>query len=216
MTEQEWDSCTNPQKMLEFLRGKAGDRKLRLFACGCCRRVWDRLTNPRSRAAVEVAERYADGQATEAERDEAERQAEDAHSEVWRWPPMDADREAWWGALVWAYVATTRDLVSEREVNAAPLSAAVSPGAQVALLRDIVGNPYRPQRAAQAWLTWNGGTVRKLAQSIYDERQFSDMPILADALEEAGCDNAEVLQHLRSPGPHVRGCHVLDLILGRE
>ena len=66
-----------------------------------------------------------------------------------------------------------------------------------------------------AWLSWNGGTVAGLARSVYDERRFADLPILADALEEAGCDNAELLTHLRGPGPHVRGCWALDLLLGK-
>jgi hypothetical protein len=67
-----------------------------------------------------------------------------------------------------------------------------------------------------SWLGWNGGTIPKLAEAIYDERRFSDMPILADALEEAGCDNTDVPAHCRGPGPHVRGCWVIDLLLGRN
>ncbi len=65
-----------------------------------------------------------------------------------------------------------------------------------------------------AWLAWNGGTVQKVAQSIYDERAFDRMPILADALEEAGCTNQDILGHCRQPREHVRGCWVVDLLLG--
>ena len=81
------------------------------------------------------------------------------------------------------------------------------------LLRDIFGNPFRPVAADPKWLT---SAVVGLAQAIYEERAFDRMPILADALEEAGCDNADVLNHCRQPGEHVRGCWVVDLVLGKE
>jgi hypothetical protein len=67
-----------------------------------------------------------------------------------------------------------------------------------------------------AWLLWNAATVWKIAQAIYDDRAFDCLPILADALEEAGCDNADILDHCRGPGPHVRGCWVVDMLLGKE
>jgi hypothetical protein len=82
--------------------------------------------------------------------------------------------------------------------------------------REIFGNPFRPVAIAPAWLAWNDGTVPKLAQTIYDDRRFDLLPILADALEEAGCDHADILTHCRGPGPHVRGCWVVDLLLGKE
>ena len=79
-----------------------------------------------------------------------------------------------------------------------------------------MGNPFRPAPAADpSWLAWNGGTVAKLAAAIYDARRFADLPILADALEDAGCDNADILHHCRSEKEHVRGCWVIDLLLGR-
>lgn len=83
---------------------------------------------------------------------------------------------------------------------------------QAALLRCILGNPYRPVVLDPAWRT---STVVQLAQGIYDDRDFSAMPILADALQDAGCDNADVLNHCRDTGPHARGCWVVDLILGK-
>jgi hypothetical protein len=83
-------------------------------------------------------------------------------------------------------------------------------------LRDLFGNPFSSPSLDNAWLAWNGGTLPKLAQAIYDDRRFGDLPILADALEEAGCDNADVLSHCRSEGPHVRGCWVVDLLLGKS
>jgi hypothetical protein len=84
---------------------------------------------------------------------------------------------------------------------------------QAALLQDIAGQPFRPVTPPRAWLT---GNVTALAQTIYDERAFDRLPILADALEDAGCDNADMLNHCRRPGEHVRGCWVVDLVLGKE
>jgi hypothetical protein len=83
---------------------------------------------------------------------------------------------------------------------------------QAKLLRCIIGNPHRPFTITPSLLT---GTVVKLAAAIYDQRAFDRMPVLADALEESGLTDADALAHLRDPGPHARGCHVLDLILGK-
>jgi hypothetical protein len=87
---------------------------------------------------------------------------------------------------------------------------------QAILARDVFGNPFRSASFDSGWLTWNEGSVPKLAKTIYDDRRFDLMPILADALEEAGCDDATILDHCRGPGPHVRGCWVVDLLLGKE
>ncbi len=83
-------------------------------------------------------------------------------------------------------------------------------------LRDIIGNPFRPVAANPAWLAWNDEAIPKMAQAIYDERAFARLPLLADALEDAGCTEAEILAHSRGPGPHVRGCWVVDLLLGKK
>jgi hypothetical protein len=88
--------------------------------------------------------------------------------------------------------------------------------AEADLVRDIFGNPFRPSYLDPAWLAWRGGVIPKLARTIYDERCFTDLPILADALQEAGCTDPDILGHCRGPGPHVRGCWVLDLLLGKE
>ena len=95
---------------------------------------------------------------------------------------------------------------------------------QCGLVRDILGNPFRPApTAGRAQLTWNEQVVIRLAQSAYDDRILpggildpARLAILADALEEAGCTNADILSHLRGPGPHVRGCWAVDLLLGKE
>ncbi len=79
--------------------------------------------------------------------------------------------------------------------------------------RDVAGNPFRPIVADPEWLT---PTVQAIAASIYEDRAFDRLPILADAFEEAGCTNADVLLHCRKPGEHVRGCWVVDLVLGKQ
>jgi hypothetical protein len=89
--------------------------------------------------------------------------------------------------------------------------------AQAALLRDIAGPLlFRKVSLDPAWLVWNHRTIVRLAASIYEERAFQRMPILADAVEEAGCRDEEILCHCRGPGPHARGCWLVDLLLGRE
>ena len=85
------------------------------------------------------------------------------------------------------------------------------------LIRCVTANPFRTAPAVDsAWFTWNGGTMQRLAQGIYDLRVFDRLPLLADALEDAGCTDADLLGHLRGPGPHVRGCWALDLILAKS
>jgi hypothetical protein len=83
------------------------------------------------------------------------------------------------------------------------------------LLREIVGNPFRPAIVNANWLRWRDGLVEKMVSAIYDERRFAELPVLADALEDAGCDNTDLLAHLRGPGPHVLGCWALDALLGK-
>jgi hypothetical protein len=112
-----------------------------------------------------------------------------------------------WEAQVAAGSGAYHDLLHEYELP--------EQAEQSRLLRDVQGNPFRPVAVEPGWLAWNDGTVVKLAQGIYEERAFDRSPILADALEEAGCTDADLLGHLRSPGPHVRGCWALDLVLGK-
>ena len=94
---------------------------------------------------------------------------------------------------------------------------------QCALVRCVFGNPFRRVVVNPAWLSWNDGTVRRLAQALYDDRQLpsglfdrSRLGILVDALQEAGCDNTDILNHCRQPGDHVRGCWAIDLLLGKS
>lgn len=246
MTEQEWVECNEPMLMLKLLQGKASDRKLRLFACACCRRFWQVMDEP-SRAILEVAERYADNQATPQERRAAsisERDYELAYPAVMNArneaitctiavsmgktafmpgrPKLGqinkAGESAWWAAQVAAFERVpSAKTQTHRESNMPFIKARMEEGQeQGRLLHDIFGNPFRPVAIDPVWLTWHDGTVRQLAQAIYDDRRFADLPILADALEEAGCDQADILAHFRVPGQHVRGCWAVELLLAKN
>jgi hypothetical protein len=85
-----------------------------------------------------------------------------------------------------------------------------------ALVRDVMGNPFRPTVVDERWLAWNGGTIVRVAEAVYAERAFERLPVLADALEDAGCNDADILGHLRGPGPHALGCWSLDLLLQKR
>jgi hypothetical protein len=207
MTEHEWQGCTDPTPLLVFLRGRASKRKLRLFAVACSRRVWHQMTDGRSRRAVEVAERYADGLAGEAERLVSSKLAWAA----WTTPAGAAARESVEGDA-WASASGASRYASWA---ARGVARAQELHAQADLARDIFVNPFHTVTINPSWLSWHGGLPVSMAQKMYDSRGFSDMPVLADALEEAGCQDADILGHCRSGGEHVRGCWVIDLLLGR-
>jgi hypothetical protein len=206
MTEAEWRACTDPATMLESLRSKASERKLRLFAVACCRRIWPLLTDERSRRAVECAELYADGLIDEQKRLSAVRAAINATWDL----ENDASDFPAQAACLTADPAVGIDAVAIAHYTAATED---ERAAQVNLLREQFGNPFRPVTVDPIWLT---STVVSLAQGIYDERAFDRLPILADALEDAGCTDAEMLNHCRQPGEHVRGCWLVDLVLQKS
>jgi hypothetical protein len=214
MTEQEWLACTDPLLMLDFLRSKASDRKLRLYACAECRRVWSWFDQDEAgRHCIEVAERYADGQASTKELVRANKAIV---KRGWLTVAVYAtEQDAGYGAWAVAHgiVDSRIQCVESEEVDA---TATAERMIQSRLIRDIFDNPFHPVTLNSAWLAWNGGTVVKMAQAIYDDRGFDRLPVLADALEEAGCTNAVIPSHCRSQGPHVRGCWVIDLILGKQ
>src|SRR5579884_2430292 len=211
MTEAAWLKCIRPGVMLRFLRGKSTDRKLRLFACACCRSVWDLLSTEENRHAIEVAERFADGLASDDELATAEHKAtrpvKDAAAKHISNYPGAAGKAA--AALVGSdaysrvYSAygeqlrpdapqqVARELGLSVEAAKDPKEAYIEAQAheaaiQTGLLRDLIGPlAFRPLQLERCWLTWNDSTIPKLAQGIYDERAFDRMPILADTLEEA-------------------------------
>jgi hypothetical protein len=232
MTEPDWLACaTQPAAMLRHLVRRSRRRKLMLLGCGCCRLVWDHL-GPADRAAVEAAERAADGA------DHAPVGPTPAISD----PPDDGAGVTVAAAarnVVWA--ATHPDLNGglDRAVNWALVaaSAAVGPGGVRAaldrrradlcdLFREVVGNPFRPWRVAPGFL--GGGLVqpdgravrlptgvRELAGAVHAGRAFDLLPVLADAAEDAGVTDAAMLAHLRHGAGHAAGCWAVDLLAGR-
>jgi hypothetical protein len=209
-----------------------GDRKLRLFACACCRAAWPLPAAEGCRLALDVAERYADGLVTEVDRGQAHADA------CWRAAVPGTSR------LPPLLLRTPQifDTCALGQILDGTRGVGLAPATQATLLRDVVGNPWHPvwwsddpKRHAEpryggeppgphpaagphlemrrAWLT---PAVRRIARGVYADRDFAALPVLADALEEAGCEDGRVLSHLRGPGPHCRGCWVVDMLLGKS
>jgi hypothetical protein len=221
--------------MLDCLWGRATDRKLRLFAVACCRFLSGSLVEPRGLRAVEVVERFADGTTTP----DALRVACSAAQDAFRYL-VGGTKINYSGAVhaaaaaadvdadVAARDASSRTLFASRALvawvkgpgDAEPQAMECQPilqELQVGVLRDLFGPlPFRPVTLDPSVLAWHDGTVVRLARSIYDERRFVDLPLLGDALLDAGCDQEEVVAHCRAGGEHVKGCWVLDLCLGKE
>jgi hypothetical protein len=218
MTEREWLDCTDPTPLLGFLRGRVSDRKRRLFAVACCRRIWPLLSGEGGRQLVEAAEPVAEGSADARGLivQAASVSAGGRHSRFRH--AAEAARRVAMPAGILPTPSVALHARAARESD--PDHAEDEGSAQSHLLHDLLGNPFRPVALDPAWLT---PTVTALAQAAYEERilrsgelEAERLSVLADALEEAGCSEAEILTHLRGPGPHVRGCWAVDLVLGRE
>jgi hypothetical protein len=238
MTEAEWLACGEPGEMIDHLnerfhakkKGKRAARqslvrKKRLFCCGGCRLMWDLITAEQARRAVEVSERFADGEATEAECQKVEEQFEHLRGRsateslmfvlafwtVWSDGRGNHDTGAIYfcdpAAEYLAHQAARRKGRAWEKAKTAGLAQLSN------LLRDTFENPFRPVTFSPQWRT---DTVVSLARQMYESRDFSALPILADALQDAGCASAAILDHCRGSGPHVRGCWVVDRVLGNE
>jgi hypothetical protein len=214
MTEGEWLAGDPLWRMPDAVVGRAGGRKLRLAGCAVCRRLWHLLADPRTRLAVEVAERFADGGAAPPELAAARRRAAAAAGRA-----CENQAEAVYHAAEAAkFLAAPdgRDPEGVAEALGWALDAAAHAAegdGLAAVLRCVFGNPFRPVTFDPSWRTI---TAAALANMMYDSRDFGAMPILADALQDAGCASDDILTHCRDPMQvHVRGCWVVDLVLGK-
>ena len=209
MTESEWLATTEPSPMIRFVEGVVSDRKMRLLVCAWCR-LRGLLTDDESRTVVEVSERYADGMATEEERLAARMNAYRRMNA----PVTTSSASEKMSYSVYTAIAREGRTVLNAVWHLRRVSTTMQNNFEVVVAcRDIFGNPFRLITVDPSWLTF---TVVALAREMYESRDFSPMPILADALQDAGCDNEDILNHCRQTGEHVRGCWVVDLVLGKE
>jgi hypothetical protein len=242
MTEDGWQVCVNPFRMLGCLLaiGKASDRKLLLFRAASSRRVWDDLSDA-ERDAIEAAERYAEGEATWKD---LQRIAFAKRGPLhWDKDPLvnfvaavaatavnkamkDVYRRVWdsfeIGGGYRERQQIAKDLgLSDYSAND-PREAWVEVDcreskAQEDIIGDVFANPfYADPTIDPSRLVRTSGAIPRLTESIYNERDFDRMPELADAFEVSGCTDSLLLGHLRGPGSHFRGCWVLDLILKKR
>lgn len=242
-----WQSCGDTDQMLRWLieSGKATDRKLRLFGCACCRRVWPLLVDERLRHTVEVAELLADGLADESDWNEAcaaarvalsnmilrkrqvaalvlrlgERDLRNAAGPIAREVALAfARHQATDFELLLPYDLTEgrRQWAPKLDLHAYDRLSFQEEHHLCTLLRDIF-HPFR-KGAINSEMPWRDEKVERIAQELCMERDFMPerMGLLADALEKTGCNDEEVLAHCRAGGVHVLGCWVLDLILGKS
>ena len=250
MTENEWLACQDPWLMIDSLPKDFSPRKLRLFCCACCRRIWY-LLDDSCRKAVELSEAYADGLASEAEVVEACNAANESAMGIARAHAKAIQRledelrtsGSSSDAAYRTFAKTAPKTYNFAAARAAAYTAALGPAmvidqvsdaasgysaipwddyrdnegydanraAIVPVLREIVDNPFRPINIQGSFLTLE---VMSLANEIYQRQAFEQMPELADALAEVGCSKQDILSHCRGPGAHVRGCWVVDLVLG--
>jgi hypothetical protein len=214
MTESDWDDATDPQPLLQFLRdiGWESERKLRLFCCACCRRVWPAL-DAGEREALRVAERHADGEAGPGSLGLLGRRDPPLSGATFLARGLPREVSHLDLALGTASFCAT--------CGASPAGSYVGErAAQARLLRCLVGSPFWRATAGAARPP---GEVYRLALAAYKGRvmpagtlEAALFLVLADALEEAGCDDAVLRAHLRSEGPHWRGCFALDAVLGKS
>jgi hypothetical protein len=213
LAEDDYLACCNPQRLVSFLANRNvpwSVRRVSLLGCACLRLGWDRL-HEEMRRCIETAEALADQQkdrGREKRRKESRRRFHDWTREQNSAPGWDEDL----AQRVLGTLATDRDgawLAWSGIFRLKPLGP-VCPGQ---LVHDIFGNPFRPLTVDLRWLDRLGGAVLHLARGIYDTHRFNEMPVLGDALEDAGCTDRAILDHCRGPGPHARGCWLLDTLL---
>jgi hypothetical protein len=208
MTPTPWQTAS-ANDLLQALQGRLSPRQMRLIACAYARGM-PAAARASSAQALDVAERFADGKAT-AHQLAAARfggRFQPGHP-AWAvcWAPDSDDLLMLERALAWAagYVGS-RVIPYYRRLETGEVDGG--------RFREVAGHLLQPVTLDPGWLAWSDGTVGKLARAIYDGRDFAQMPILGDALEEAGCADARLLEHCRGNANHVRGCWLLDQLLG--
>jgi hypothetical protein len=233
MTEAEWLASTKVRTpVMNWLRRRGSDRRFYLAAAAFVRQVEPLLCGQRYRDLLPLVEQFADGLAEsdallgalrgldhELDQRRAAWQAA-GRSPTQASKQLAADSAARWAAVPFGgWFAAINSLHEALRAGKRKEMEAQ----QIIVLRDIFGNPFRPVPLAPAWLTWRDGTIPRLAEAVYEDRELSSghldnsrLAVLADALEDAGCDNSDILAHCRGEGPHVRGCWVVDLLLGKE
>jgi hypothetical protein len=221
-TEKDWLAAKTVLDLGLYRSASGKRRKWRLFGCACASRTLVYLPDPCFRSAIVSAEKFADGELTWTKIKQVRKEVTSAQKKLNKTGVREEQNEAI-AAILEALAKEPLNALSADEQARYAFAAAARPKwekghdreerQQLALAYDIFPNPFRPIATDSAWLT---STVRQLADAIYEERAFDRLPILADALEDAGCSNAEILSHCRGLGPHVLGCWVVDLLLGRE
>ena len=239
MLPDQWDTASL-REMLHIAAGRVSDRKLDLFNGWCCHALRPYLTDPRSRAAVRYAEQHIEqGCPDTPEREAIVEAAKKAVEDLRQWAksaPTNTECNRRWVYAVTAQIAQqslghdqpNRGVYANALLTAHAFGyanhhrAACLPGSeelrdehldlQASIFRDIVGNPMRRVVWDPRWRTED---TLGLARGIHEDRAFGRLPLLADALLDAGCDDDQLLRHCRSPGPHARGCWAIDLVLGK-
>jgi len=243
MTESDWVNCHRLDRLLDWLPFRLDERRWRLLACGICRQFERFAGDADLHALLGVAESFADGQRTARQLAAANRKAARPAGDLVR--AALGTTAAWETATDPAVRQELAGRVLRDGTRAAAgylIGIAAQPlirpffdppqgqGPEVALLarfakvlledhaavvHDLVGNPFRRGPITPDVLAWRNGFVAHLARDLYDGDRWDEVPVLGDALEDAGCTDRTVLEHCHGKGPHVRGCWVVDRLLGR-
>ncbi len=213
MTAEEWDSWMDISAMLKAITPTK--RKERLFIAGCCRQVWDRLEGE-GKEAVVAAELYADGNISAAALRRNDSLAWDEYMDKSGTDtPWLSQARFMTGYVASQSASCLHRILMDNEVDRGFRAFKDNDWSLFRqVLREIIGNPFR--QLVSGYPAWQTPTVMQVAQETYDTRDWASLPVLADALEDSGCNSEEVLSHLRGTGRHFLGCWALDLILGKE
>lgn len=236
MTEQTWQEGQSLSKMREHLFGTiwsrfpfrwvsphvrlVSQRCLRLYLCGLGHHSINRLTAPMQNL-LEVAELFADGKVDSAGLEVAELDADIMRNKnpgmIWRaiWNTMRGLPQQAEPQLRIPYQEVL-SLLPIEPIDLVDLASPCEEEVEMAILRDIFGGNLLQPELTEEWLQYRHGLLPKMAADIYDRQQFGELPILADVLEDAGCDEDDILSHCREEPLHVRGCWVLDMLLQRD